>query len=171
MSSVGNLSSSVIVHWLVNKVYLFENMKRLIFKQIITMILFALFLWQSITATFKFLERKTFISSVNIDDFSILFPSITICKRHLNGLHYFRELKNKSLTIQDKISLLHEKIWRKNETIYFFSHSKMFNSSFPCNTFEGATDGGKPCSFPFIEPYNEGKQKLCSGSPKYCYTR
>ena len=134
------------------------------------MILFALFLWQSITATFKLLERKTFISSVNIDDFSILFPSITICKRHLNGLHS-TELKNKSLTIQDKISLLHEKIWRKNETIYFFSHSKMFNSSFPCNTFEGATDGGKPCSFPFIEPYNEGKQKVCSGSPKYCYTR
>ena len=145
-------------------------MKKLVFNKTISLILFAIFLWQSIIATLKFLERKTFISSENFDDFSVLFPSITICKRHLNGIHS-TELKNETLTIQDKISILHEKTWRKNETIYFFSHSKMFNTSFPCNTFEGATDGGKPCSFPYIEPYNEGLQESCSMPTNYCYTR
>ena len=145
-------------------------MKKLVFNKTISLILFAIFLWQSIIATLKFLERKTFISSENFDDSSVLFPSITICKRHLNGIH-LTELKNETLTIQDKIFILHEKTWRKNETIYFFSHSKMFNTSFPCNTFEGATDGGKPCSFPYIEPYNEGLQESCSMPTNYCYTR
>ena len=145
-------------------------MKKLVFNKTISLILFANFLWQSIIATLKFLERKTFISSENFDDSSVLFPSITICKRHLNGIH-LTELKNETLTIQDKIFILHEKTWRKNETIYFFSHSKMFNTSFPCNTFEGATDGGKPCSFPYIEPYNEGLQESCTMPTNYCYTR
>ena len=146
-------------------------MKQIIFNQLISFILFAIFLRESIIATIKFLEKKTFISSENVDDISILYPSITICKRHLNGLDQ-KDLKNKSLTIQDKMSILNQKIWKKNETIYFFSHSKMFNSSFPCNTKEGATDGGKPCSFPYIEPYQEGLQKACSNvSISYCYTR
>ena len=144
-------------------------MKKLIFNQLISLLLFALFLWQSLVATFKFLDRKTYISSENVDHFSILFPSITICKRHLNGI-FGPDLDNKSLSIRDKISLLHENIWRKNET-NFFSHSNMFNTSFPCNTVEGATDGGKPCSFPYIEPYNKGLQRKCNQPTNYCYTR
>ena len=27
----------------------------------------------------------------------------------------------------------------------------MINVTFPCNTIEGGTDSGKPCSFPYIE--------------------
>ena len=145
-------------------------MKKLIFNKVISLILFGLFLWQSIYATLKNLQRKTYVSSENVDEFSILFPSITICKRHMNGIGTI-QLKNSSFLIQDKISMLFEKIWRKNETIYFFSHSKMFNLTFPCNTFEGATDGGKPCSFPYIEPYSEGLHKSCRSSTNYCYTR
>ena len=61
-------------------------MKKVIFNQLISLFLFALFLWQSLVATFKFLDRKTYISSENVDYFTILFPSITICKRHLNGV-------------------------------------------------------------------------------------
>lgn len=147
-----------------------RGMKKLIFNQLISSILFALFLWQSLVATFKFLDRKTYISSENVDNFSILFPSITICKSHLNGIHG-PDLSNKSFPMEHKISILHENTWKKNETIYFLSHSKMFNTTFPCNTIEGATDGGKPCSFPYFEPYNEGLQTSCSKPTNYCYTR
>ena len=144
--------------------------KLLVFNKIITCCLFTTFLWQSIVATLKLLDRKTSIFSDNVDGLSILFPSITICKKHLNGIHP-DDIQNKSLSVQNKISILHENTWRRNESIYFFSHSKMFNLSFPCNTIEGATDGGKPCSFPYVEPYNSGLQKSCSKRLNYCYTR
>ena len=48
--------------------------------------LFFLFAWQTIYATIKYLERTTITSTYNEDDNSILFPSVTVCKKYLNGL-------------------------------------------------------------------------------------
>ena len=132
-------------------------------------ILFSLFLWQTIEATFKWLNRNTIISSSNMDDGEVLFPSITVCKKYLNGLHV-DVIENKSLSVKDKIAILQENTWKKNEVFYFFSHSKMFNSTFPCNTLEGATEEGKPCSFPYIDP-TLGLQSKCTQPLNYCYTR
>ena len=140
-------------------------MKKLyLFNKIVTIFLVSLFLWQLFDASFKYFLRNTFISSKRIDSFTILFPSITICKKHSNGLH----TNDTSLSVRQKVSLLHKRLWKKHEVLFFFSHSKMFNTTYPCNTW-GATDGGKPCSFPFIETHFDELQKTCIG--KYCYTR
>ena len=94
-----------------------------------------------------------------------------MCKKYLNGLHT-NEIENKSLPVKNKISILHENTWKRSEVFYFFSHSKMFNSTFPCNTIEGATEEGKPCSFPYIDLSDgRGLQNNCTQPLNYCYTR
>ena len=139
-----------------------------VFNGIVLIILFALFLWQTIVATLKYLERTT-ISSISFeDDGLILFPSITVCKKYSNGLSE-NVIKNRSMNIEDKIDLLHKNSWTKNEVFYFASHQNMFNVSFPCTTIPGPdSDPGKPCSFPFLQ-----WQKLNKGCNKggNCPTR
>ena len=78
-----------------------------VFHGIVLLILFALFLWQTIVATLKYLERTT-ISSISFeDDGLILFPSITVCKKYSNGLSE-NVIKNRSMNIVDKIDLLNK---------------------------------------------------------------
>ena len=143
--------------------------KILLFNGFITMILLALFIWQTIYAALKWLEFTTITSSSSEDEGSVLFPSITVCKNYLNGLRP-EVVTNASLDTKDKIEILHQKTWKKNEVFYFFSHAKMFNKTFPCTTKEGATEQGKPCSFPFIDEVH-GKQEKCVEPLIFCYTR
>ena len=143
--------------------------KILLFNGFITMILLALFIWQTIYAALKWLEFTTITSSSSEDEGSVLFPSITVCKNYLNGLRP-EVVTNASLDTKDKIEILHQKTWKKNEVFYFFSHAKMFNKTFPCTTKEGATEQGKPCSFPFIDEVH-GKQEKCVDPLIFCYTR
>ena len=133
-------------------------------------ILFILFFWQTYTATIKYLEATTTASTSNKDEDSILFPSITICKKYLMGL-YDDEIYNASMLIPE-ISLLNDSVWRRNEVFYFFTHTNMFNLSFPCTTVNGmGTSAGKPCSFPFRD-WGEGELKTKCESPHgFCYTR
>ena len=152
--------------------------KILFFNGFMMIVLFSLFLWQTFEATRKWLNKNTIMSSSNMDDGAVLYPSITVCKKYLNGL-YEDVVENKSMSVKDKISILHENTWKKNEVFFFFSHSKMFNSTFPCNTLEGGTEEGKPCSFPYLDLVGRGLQSKCTvfanakglKSPNYCYTR
>ena len=131
-------------------------------------ILAALFLWQTVFAIMKYLEKTTVVHTINIDEDLILFPSITVCKKVSNGL-YEREIKDSSANIDDKIYKLHFNAWTKNEIFYFFSHPTMFNQSFPCTTLEGTgTSPGKPCSFPLFE-FGEISEK-CNVNEN-CWTR
>ena len=114
----------------------------------IVLFLLLLFLWQTINATLKYLKGTTITSSINIDDGSILFPSVTVCKKYWFGrdesdFHNFSQLITKDR--------MHKNAWKKKDLFYFVSHPKMFdNVSFPCNTMEGTgTTPGKPCSFPY----------------------
>ena len=86
--------------------------KILFFNGFMMIILFSLFLWQTIEATFKWLNKNTIISSSNMDDGAVLFPSITVCKKYLNGLHV-DVIENKSMPVKDKIAILHENTWKK----------------------------------------------------------
>ena len=114
--------------------------------------LFALFLWQTINSTLKYLDRQTVISSFITDDSSILFPSITVCMNMFNGIEEseIRIDRNSSTKIRDIVNHLHQNFWNKSEIFYFFSHPNMFNLSFPCTYMEGrGTTPGKPCTFPW----------------------
>ena len=94
----------------------------------------------------KYMKENTIISTINKDDGSILFPSVTICKRYWFGLG---KSENKNVSALITKYRIHKNVWRKKELFYFVSHSNMFNLSFPCNTMEGTgTTPGKPCSFP-----------------------
>ena len=124
----------------------------------------------AISAILKYSEKQTIASTYFTDDGSILFPSITVCKKYLIGpsAHQFR---NTSMPIEDKINQLHRNTWRRNEVFYFFSHPKMFNLSFPCTSVEGrGTTPGKPCIFPSID-LDGFKLTQCDGSENFCYTR
>ena len=131
-------------------------------------VLFMLFLWQTVYATLKYLEKTTIASTTHKDEESILFPSITVCKKYLMGLNE-EKIHNASMLIA-KISRLNESMWRRNEVFYFFSHTNMFNLTFPCTTVNSlGTSPGKPCSFPFRD-WGELKTK-CEVPHGFCFTR
>ena len=133
--------------------------------------LFVLFMWQSITALLKYLERTTITSTSNIDNGTILFPSVTVCKRYVTGFYENDVDKNVTLDIQQKINHFRKNIWRKKEVFYFFSHSNMFNLTFPCTTKESIGNApGKPCSFPSLDYKNKNMESECSGWGN-CVTR
>ena len=141
------------------------NIKRFINRAVL-FVLFGLFIWQTILAIMKYMERTTITSSNNRDEGSILFPSITVCKNYLNGPNYL-QIKNESVKIEtlNLNTNLYNKIWSKNQVFYFFSHPNMFNLSFPCTTKEGiGTTPGKPCIFA------HGHGKNCT-EYKNCFTR
>ena len=144
--------------------------KILLFNAFITLILLGLFSWQTYTAGMKYLEMTTIMSSSSEDEGSVLFPSVTVCKNYLNGLRP-EVVKNETLETKEKINILHTRTWKKHEVFYFFSHAKMFNKTFPCTTKEGATEQGKPCSFPFIDEISWQQQPNCLKPLDYCYTR
>ena len=148
--------------------------KRIIVNICFRIILFALFSWQTLCATLKYLEKTTYISTSDVDEGSILFPSITVCKKYFNGLSE-KVIENVSIDIQDKISQIHSKMWNRTEVFHFFTHTNMFNLTFPCTTMEGNDVApGKPCSFPFYDSYSESKIETgCTteGHSLYCITR
>ena len=142
---------------------------KIVFHIFFLAILFSLFLWQSIQATLKYLQRTTLASTSIVDEGSILFPSITVCKKYSNGL-YKAEIENISVNIEDKLNTIHNRTWGRSEVFFFVSHENMFNVSFPCTTIEGPdTDPGKPCSFPYLR---YGKViNGCKFEGGYCPTR
>ena len=141
-----------------------------IFRTFFLVVLILLFLWQTMYATLKYLERTTIASTTYIDHGSISFPSITVCKKYSNGPS-LRKIINSSISIGAKINQLHMKTWRRNEVFFFFSHSGMFNLSFPCTTKDSqGTNPGKPCSFPFLNFDGKPTEK-CIADMGFCYTR
>ena len=145
------------------KVYFFIN-------GLCLLILFAIFLWETISAILKYSEKKTIASTYFTDDGFILFPSITVCKKYLMGPNAI-QLGNISMPIEAKVDRLHRNIWRRNEVFYFFSHPNMYNLSFPCTSVEGrGTTPGKPCSFPSID-LQGFKLTQCDGPDNFCFTR
>ena len=132
--------------------------------------LFGLFLWQSIIALSKYLERTTITSTSNFDNGAILFPSVTVCKRYVSGF-YDNDLKNVTLDIQQKINQFRKTVWRKKDVFYFFSHTNMFNLTFPCTTKDGiGNTPGKACSFPSLDFKNKNRLNGCNGWGN-CVTR
>ena len=135
-------------------------------------ILFALFLWQSLMATLKYMEFATIMSTSSSDEGSILFPSISVCKKYSFNTYAALSIKNTSMSLSEKIILLQKYLWTRNETFYFANHPGMFNASFPCTTQDDiGTDPGKPCSFPYIETsLTTEAQDQCSATND-CFTR
>ena len=140
-----------------------------LFDTFFLIILFSLFLWQTFDATMKYLNRSISTSISSVDDGKILFPSVTVCKKYFNGLEE-EEIRNMSLSMEDKLARLHVQVWNRSEVFHFVSHPDMFNLSFPRTTLASTdTTPGKPCTFPFISPLWGVENTRCDKG--YCITR
>ena len=127
-------------------------------------ILFALFLWQTFHATLKYLDGTISTSISSVDDGTILFPSVTVCKKYF----FVPPIKNET-NATDLMNALQDNTWKKRELFYFVSHANMFYLTFPCNTMDGAgNQNGKPCTFPH-RYYPE--EEILTTCDKYCATR
>ena len=147
-------------------------MEKLYFLNFFFLIIFlALFLWQTIFAILKYLDGTTIAATTFTNDGSILYPSVTVCKKFMNGIDE-DDFNNKSMVIEDQINKLSTNIWRKDEVFYFATHTNMFNLSFPCTTVNGrGTTPGKPCSFPYVNYHGLLIHQPSQPPDNFCYTR
>ena len=86
------------------------------------------------------------------DEASILYPSITICKKYsIEDVEIFSNLNNKS-NDEDiselAISAMKNHLPTLDEQLFFFTQPGVMNLTFPCTTTLGGPTPGRPCAFP-----------------------
>ena len=89
-----------------------------------------------------------------IDEGTILFPSVKICKKYtydqLPGV--LGDLKSGKASVKEAREWFINHTWRRPRLVNFFSHSTVDTSlQHPCNTIAGP-EAGAPCIFPFLFP-------------------
>ena len=156
-----------------------------IVQTVVTSVLLVLFLWQTLESVTKFMKGQTLISTsyqvhswksdlfhqfYNFshlkDHGTILFPSVTVCKKYIFDVYQSGDGINMEGDLL--MRYLHHHTWNRSNLFYFMTHAKMLEKSFPCTTLEGGTDPGKPCSFPYIY-YENMTSTECEQD--YCFTR
>ena len=88
------------------------------------------------------------------DDGSILYPSVTICKKYSydESPGFINLIKsNVSITIEEAQNWAETHTWEREKTFPFFNHRNMAKETFPCDTVGGDMPG-RPCVFPFKYP-------------------
>ena len=85
------------------------------------------------------------------DKKSILYPSVSICKRYAFDIESgVQTLSFENKSIEDVIAMVLNNTWNIENQFYFFTHPGIMNLTFPCTTTLGGTSQGKPCVFPTI---------------------
>jgi hypothetical protein len=70
-------------------------------------------------------------TSVEEED-TLLYPSVTVCKKYTFDQYKVNILLNESVTIiYTKVAIV-ENSWTREKVFYFLSHPKMENLTFPC---------------------------------------
>ena len=144
----------------------------LFFNILIFCVLLGLFIWQCSLSISKFMRNKTsFYNTIKSKD-TILYPSVTVCKKYTYE-------KNLDYLFHDgtlRLSEIKEEVIKNSldveKVFYFFTHPGMLGLTFPCTTNLDGTDPGKPCAFP--AKYNNstfyGCLQITTSSP-ICFTR
>ena len=110
------------------------------------------FLTLTYLSVVRYLGMETSYHVYFEDEKTILYPSVSICKRYafdMDGEVKFLEFENK--TTENVIEMVLNNSWNIDDQFYFFTHPGMMNLTFPCTTTLGGTSPGKPCVFPIIE--------------------
>ena len=142
--------------------------------------LLALFLWQSSISLIKLTSLKTNFYNTIMEEDTVLYPSVTVCKKYTFDTYLDHMFENKDINLTEVKELVIANSWDIEEVFYFFTHPNMLGLTFPCTT-DGGTDPGKPCMFPYKDyhyyddyDYAEFFQHACvkmqTTSPA-CYTR
>ena len=111
----------------------------------------SIFAWTCCNTISKYLAKKTAVQLSHVDNGTVLFPSITFCKKYtfdtLSGI--IQPMRNnKAMTEADARSWAMNHVWRRNDMFHFLSHN---DKQFPCTTI-GPYKIGRPCVFPFNYP-------------------
>ena len=110
------------------------------------------FLTLTCVAVKRYLGKDTSYHVSYEDKKSMLYPSVSICKRYVfdkDGEVQTLDFKNKS--IDDVIAMVLNNSWNIDDQFYFFTHPGIMNLTFPCTTTFGGISPGKPCVFPIID--------------------
>ena len=80
---------------------------------------------------------------------------------------------NQSITLGEIEDLVEERVWKKNETLYFVDFPSNSNPGYECMTTKDAYNSNKPCSFPFY--WRKQLLQNCSdkdtGGEPWCFTK
>ena len=102
------------------------------FKLLLFILLLFLFLWQSFIPIQKFSRGNTsMFTSVEEED-TLLYPSVTVCKKYTFVQYIDNIILNESVTLGDTKAAIAENAWKREKVFYFLSHPKMENLTFPC---------------------------------------
>ena len=148
-----------------------------VFNTILFLILFSLFIWQCSISIIKFLSKKTsFYTTIKSTD-TIVYPSVSVCKKFTYEKYLDDLFSNESTTsIVELKKVVVENSWDLEEVFYFLTHPQVYDGlTFPCTTKLDGTDPGKPCMFPFKPDYEPSQEyNKCftlETSSDICYTR
>ena len=79
---------------------------------------------------------------------SLVYPSVTVCKKYTFNNYIDDIFLNESLSLEEVVETADRQSWDVQELFYFFSQPNRLTARFPCTTVYGGTQPGQPCVFP-----------------------
>ena len=114
---------------------------------------FAVFCYYIHLSIVKYMKSATKSESEFVEDDIVQFPSLSVCPKYtFKETSVTRKLLISNESVGQKINLVRENIWKKDDVFYFVNHPGIFGPGFPCVTLNDGTDPGNPCSFPVRYP-------------------
>ena len=94
-------------------------------------------------------QKRVAISTIGHME-KLRYPSVTFCRRQAFDENIDDTLiHNESSSAYDIEDALEKEISKKEEIVYFLSHTNMTKDNHPCLTSKNSINPGKPCIFPF----------------------
>ena len=110
---------------------------------------FAVFCYYVHLSIMKYMKGATKYESKFVDDDKVQYPSLSVCPKYtFKKTSVTRTLLITNESISQKINLVRENIWKKDDVFSFVNHPGIFGQGYPCVTLNDGTDPGKPCTFP-----------------------
>ena len=140
----------------------------LYFRVVVMVTMTVLFLVEAHKAWRSWREGRTSVVDSVLPVDSILYPSLSICKRYTYDTFLDPLLLNSS-SLEEARGVVEGRVWGREQVVRFLGHPSILNLTYPCVTSQDGTDPGKPCSFP-----DEGNLTGChlyGTLTPACYTR
>ena len=141
-----------------------------VFKCLVLTILVLLLCVTLFRSGLKYSKRNTSFQKTTINQETILYPSVSICRKYTFDNYIDEDLLNPTVTLSKKQDLIRNNSWLRERAIFFLGHSGMLGLTYPCLTTMGGTDSAKLCSFPSPN-YFSSPCDFDQSQKKVCYTR
>ena len=138
------------------------------FRLVVMATMTVLFLVEAHKAWSSWREARTSVVESVVPVDTLLYPSLSVCKRYTYDTFLDPLLLNSS-SLEEARGVVEGRVWGREQVVRFLGHPSILNLTFPCMTNQDGTDPGKPCSFP-----DEGNRTGChlyGTLTPACYTR